>query len=105
MDIHILHVLPMWGVKPMFLIGNGVVAVVKSSSAMIEALQNNAHATVWREIPVRVWRKQIKVARLQNDYERQIGRVQNFSTQLSISSQVSFSGDFRSFKALQLYSI
>ncbi len=36
-----------------------------------------------------------KVARLQNDYERQIGRVQNVTTQQSICSQISFSSDFR----------
>ena len=38
-----------------------------------------------------------KVARLQNEYERQIGRVQNFTTQQSISSQISCSSDFGSF--------
>ena len=42
-----------------------------------------------------------KVVRLQNDYERQIGRVQNFTIQQSISSQICFSSGFRSFRALQ----
>ena len=41
-----------------------------------------------------------KVARLQNDYERQIGRVQNFTTQQSITSQISISSDFRSVQTI-----
>ena len=41
-----LYVLPMGWMKPMCLICNGMVAVVKSSSVEIEALQNNVHDTV-----------------------------------------------------------
>ena len=44
--------------------------------------------------------KKRKIARLQNDYERQIGRVQNFTTQQSISSQISFGGDSRKFHSI-----
>ena len=40
------------------------------------------------------------ITRLQNDYERQIGRVQNFTTQQSISSPISFRGDFRKFQSI-----
>ena len=60
MDRHILYVLPMGGVIPMCLICNGMFAVVKSSSVMIEALQNNAHGTVLRELPARVFSNKIK---------------------------------------------
>ncbi len=41
-----------------------------------------------------------KIVRLQSDYERQIGRVQNFTTQQSISSQISFGGDSRKFHSI-----
>ena len=41
-----------------------------------------------------------KVTRLQTDYERQISRVQNFTTQKSISSQISFSTDFSQFQGI-----
>ncbi len=50
----------MGGVKPMCLICNGMAAVVKSSSVMINALQNNAHGTVWCEVLARVCRKKLK---------------------------------------------
>ena len=64
------------GVKPMCIICNGTVAVVKSPSLKIEALRNNAHGPVWRKVPARVCSNKRKVSRLKNDYERLIGRVQ-----------------------------
>ena len=48
------------GVKPMWLIYNGMVAVVKSSIVKIEALQDNAHDKVWRNVPARVCSKKRK---------------------------------------------
>ena len=41
-----VYVLPMRGMKQMCLIDNDMVAVVKSSSVTIKALQNNANGTV-----------------------------------------------------------
>ena len=80
-----------------------MVAVVKSSIVKIEAIQYNAHMERFDVTfqPGSAARKG-KIERLQNDYERQIGRVQNFTTQQSISWQISFSSDFRSFRAWQL---
>ena len=47
-------------VKRMCLICNGTVAVVKSSRVKIEALQNNGHGTVWREVLAKVCSKKRK---------------------------------------------
>ena len=86
----------------MCLICNGTVAVVKSFSVKIEALKKMHMARFDVKFSPGSAARKEKVARVQNDYERQIGMVQNFPTKQSISSQISFSSDFRSFRALQL---
>ena len=55
--------------------------------------QNKSHGSAARKE---------KAVRLHNYYERQIGRVQHFTTQQSISWHISFSTDSHNFRALQL---
>ena len=79
MDRHIFVCvkLPIGGVKPMCLICNGRIAVVKSSSVKIETMHM---ARFGVKFPPGSAARKEKVAPLQNVYERQIGRVQNFTT-------------------------
>ena len=68
------------GMKPMCLICNATVAVVKSSS--VKRHYDTTHNVRFDvKFPPGCGARKEKVERLQNDYERQIGRVRNFTTQ------------------------
>ena len=72
-----LFVLPVGGMKPMCLICNATVAVVKSSSVK-RHYETTHKARFDVKFPPGCSARKEKVARLQNDYERQTGRVRHF---------------------------
>ena len=64
----------------MYLICNGTVDVVKSSSVKIKSYKTKHMARFDVKFPPESAARKYKVALLQNDYERQLGRVQNFTS-------------------------